>query len=90
MVDELGNAKGLYLSIPCHSPQPQTHKKTVQISQFERFVYTLSPFVLGSQRRERDSNPRKLALQRFSRPPHSTTLPSLHFVRIDFQERPSR
>ena len=53
MVDELGNAKGLYLSIPCHSPQPQTHKKTVQISQFERFVYTLSPFVLGSQRRER-------------------------------------
>ena len=27
MVDELGNAKGLYLSIPCHSPQPQTHKK---------------------------------------------------------------
>ena len=52
MVDELGNAKGLYLSIPCHSPQPQTHKKTVQISQFERFVYTLSPFVLGSQRRE--------------------------------------
>ena len=28
-------------------------------------------------RRERDSNPRKLALQRFSRPPHSTALPSL-------------
>ena len=77
MVDELGNAKGLYLSIPCHSPQPQTHKKTVQISQFERFVYTLSPFVLGSQRRGRDSNPRKLTLQRFSRPPRSTTLPPL-------------
>ncbi len=38
MVDELGNAKGLYLSIPCHSPQAQAHKKTVQISQFERFV----------------------------------------------------
>ena len=30
-----------------------------------------------SQRRERDSNPRYLAVQRFSRPPQSTTLPSL-------------
>jgi hypothetical protein len=29
------------------------------------------------KRRERDSNPRKLSLQRFSRPPHSTALPSL-------------
>ena len=28
-------------------------------------------------RRERDSNPRRLAPQRFSRPPHSTALPSL-------------
>jgi hypothetical protein len=28
-------------------------------------------------RRERDSNPRYLAVQWFSRPPHSTTLPSL-------------
>ena len=28
-------------------------------------------------RRERDSNPRYLSVQRFSRPPHSTTLPSL-------------
>ncbi len=28
-------------------------------------------------RRERDSNPRNLAVQRFSRPPQSTTLPSL-------------
>ena len=28
-------------------------------------------------RRERDSNPRSLAAQRFSRPPQSTTLPSL-------------
>ena len=27
----------------------------------------------GFQRKERDSNPRKLALQRFSRPPRSTT-----------------
>ena len=28
-------------------------------------------------RRERDSNPRNLSVQRFSRPPQSTTLPSL-------------
>ena len=34
----------------------------------------LSAFFL---RRERDSNPRYLAVQRFSRPPQSTTLPSL-------------
>ena len=32
-----------------------------------------------SLRRERDSNPRTLSGQRFSRPPHSTTLPSLQF-----------
>ena len=30
-----------------------------------------------SLRRERDSNPRSLSAQRFSRPPQSTTLPSL-------------
>ena len=28
-------------------------------------------------RRDRDSNPRNLSVQRFSRPPQSTTLPSL-------------
>ena len=31
-------------------------------------------------RRERDSNPRYLSVRRFSRPVHSTTLPSLHRV----------
>ena len=30
-------------------------------------------------RRERDSNPRNLSAQWFSRPPHSTTLPSLRW-----------
>ena len=30
------------------------------------------------RRSEWDSNPRRLAAQRFSRPPHSTALPSLH------------
>ena len=33
-------------------------------------------------RRERDSNPRYLSVRRFSRPVHSTTLPSLHGVRM--------
>ncbi len=33
-----------------------------------------------SWRRERDSNPRYLSVRRFSRPVHSTTLPSLHRV----------
>ena len=33
--------------------------------------------ILRSLRRKRDSNPRYLAVQRFSRPPHSTTLPFL-------------
>ena len=35
-------------------------------------------------RRERDSNPRKVALQRFSRPPQSTALPSLRKEREFF------
>ena len=34
----------------------------------------------GLLRRERDSNPRYLSVRRFSRPVHSTTLPSLHRV----------
>ena len=38
----------------------------------------LLPFL----RRERDSNPRNLSVQRFSRPPQSTTLPSLLFHRV--------
>ena len=34
------------------------------------------PPIFCLMRRERDSNPRNIAVQRFSRPPHSTTLPS--------------
>ena len=34
-------------------------------------------FFIFVLRRERDSNPRSLSAQRFSRPPQSTTLPSL-------------
>ena len=37
-----------------------------------------SQFLPENQRKERDSNPRTLAGQRFSRPPHSTALPSFH------------
>lgn len=33
-------------------------------------------------RRERDSNPRIVAHQRFSRPPHSTALPSLQKIKL--------
>ena len=35
------------------------------------------------QRKERDSNPRTREGQRFSRPPHSTTLPSFRVQRYD-------
>ena len=35
------------------------------------------------QRRERDSNPRYLSVRRFSRPVHSTTLPSLQQECVD-------
>ena len=34
-----------------------------------------------SLRRERDSNPRYLSVRRFSRPVHSTTLPSLLYLK---------
>ena len=37
-----------------------------------------------SPRRKRDSNPRNIAVQRFSRPPHSTTLPFLQAQRYSF------
>ena len=45
-----------------------------------------------SVRRERDSNPRYLSVRRFSRPVHSTTLPSLHGVcmvgRVEISKAP--
>ena len=47
--------------------------KACKIIDFAGFCMLLKYF----QRRERDSNPRYLAVQRFSRPPQSTTLPSL-------------
>ena len=38
------------------------------------------------KRREGDSNPRSLSAQRFSRPPQSTTLPSLLENRLPFKK----
>ena len=37
------------------------------------------------RRRERDSNPRTFNSQRFSRPPHSTALPSLRMFLVGFE-----
>ncbi len=49
-------------------PLDLASKKVVNRVNFDEFE---------NWRRERDSNPRNLSAQRFSRPPHSTTLPSL-------------
>ena len=53
------------------------NKKNLQIADLQVFVFLLSFFVQQVLRRGRDSNPRYLAVQRFSRPPRSTTLPPL-------------
>ena len=45
--------------------------------RYTKRVQTTISSLHPSLRRERDSNPRYLAVQRISRPPHSTTLPSL-------------
>ena len=45
--------------------------------RYRKRVQTTISSLHPSLRRERDSNPRYLAVQRISRPPHSTTLPSL-------------
>ncbi len=52
-------------------------EKTLQITEFVGFISFLSLIVLAILRRERDSNPRYLAVRRFSRPLQSITLPSL-------------
>ena len=50
---------------------------TIEASTLVGLVCFLSGFVRLVQRRDRDSNPGYLAVQRFSRPPQSTTLPPL-------------
>ena len=54
------------------NPAALQNKKAATSSQLFRLL-----------RRERDSNPRNLAVQRFSRPPQSTTLPSLRRQKYD-------
>jgi hypothetical protein len=50
----------------------------------------------GFKQRRRDSNPRNLAVQRFSRPPHSTALPLLferfrvRDANVDFYTNPAK
>ncbi len=53
-------------------PATYLHKKTSAFAEVLGFFAIL--------RRERDSNPRNIAVQRFSRPPQSTTLPSLQYI----------
>ena len=52
-------------------------KKSRKNLDFTGLVLVFPPFVFSVQRRDRDSNPGYLAVQRFSRPPQSTTLPPL-------------
>ena len=52
------------------------YTKKVEINISTHFCFHSISQVLRL-RRERDSNPRSLSAQRFSRPPQSTTLPSL-------------
>ena len=53
-------------------PVAKTHK-TPQMINLQGFAVLFVVLL----RKERDSNPRNLSVQRFSRPPQSTTLPSL-------------
>ena len=55
------------------APVGYKHKKTGRFSSSGSFL-----------RRGRDSNPRILSDQRFSRPPQSTTLPPLQVLRVCF------
>ena len=55
------------------------YTKKVEIDISAHFCFHSISQVLRL-RRERDSNPRSLSAQRFSRPPQSTTLPSLQRI----------
>ena len=55
-------------------PEGGLFKSTKRKNPVNRKIYRIL------LRRERDSNPRYLSVRRFSRPVHSTTLPSLHRV----------
>ena len=64
----------------CTLRQTQGDKKVPQIIEFVGLVYLLSGIVRLVLRKDRDSNPGNLSVQRFSRPPQSTTLPSFQYV----------
>ena len=53
------------------------------ISKILFFIDIKQVLNAGKWRRDRDSNPGNLAVQRFSRPPHSTTLPPLRAIKRD-------
>ena len=54
--------------------------RTATLDKIDKKKSCKSCDLQDSVRRERDSNPRYLSVRRFSRPVHSTTLPSLHRV----------
>ena len=59
--------------------------------QAPRFCGALHNSMRIARRKERDSNPRSLAAQRFSRPPQSTTLPSFRTQKYNlFSTYPNR
>ena len=57
------------------SPPSESVKKPCLLIKNKKESTFRTPFCFW--RRERDSNPRNLSVQRFSRPPQSTTLPNL-------------
>lgn len=77
---ELGNIFGRILAFFCRIIKSVEKEKTLQITEFVGFISFLSLTVVAIGRRERDSNPRYLAVRRFSRPLQSITLPSLQSV----------
>ena len=70
----------LFVPLFCLLSKTETIKKVLQYVDIVGLVLFLTLFVLGFQRRDRDSNPGNLSVQRFSRPPQSTTLPSFQYV----------
>ena len=76
--DSLAQFICLYRSKPLgrdKSPPSESVKKPCLLIKNKKESTFRTPFCFW--RRERDSNPRNLSVQRFSRPPQSTTLPSL-------------
>ena len=61
----------------CLSVVHRINRKSPVKRWFYGTYLKLSTWCLRFQRRDRDSNPGYLAVQRFSRPPQSTTLPPL-------------